>query len=236
MNGSTGVAGPTGKIGNKIPKGYKSGQMQQFTPEQMKLFSEMFGLVSPESYLSKLSGGDESTFQEMEAPALRQFSELQGNIASRFSGMGGLGARKSSGFQNTMNSAASNFAQDLAGRRQELQRQALSDMMGISNSLLGQRPYEQFLYEKQKKPGFWDKFGGIAGGTLGAIGGGIAGGPAGALGGAQMGYSLGNSLSGKGSQGGGFGTMDFSGLGVPSQWGSMSKGGGTYPGMGSAWQ
>jgi len=84
----------------------------------------------------------------MEAPALRQFSGLQSNLASRFSGMGGLGARRSSGFQNTMNSAASNFAQELQANRQNLQRQALQDLMGFSNSLLGQRPQENVLVEK----------------------------------------------------------------------------------------
>ena len=140
---------PMGKLGNKIPKGYKSGQMQQFTPEQMQLFQQMFSNVSPDSYLSKLAGGDEGLFNEMEEPALRQFAGLQGNLASRFSGMG-MGARRSSGFQNTMTSAASDFAKDLQSQRQNLQRQAIQDLMGLSSSLLGQRPYEQFLVPKKQ--------------------------------------------------------------------------------------
>lgn len=179
MNGSSGLAGPSGIKGNKIPKGYKQGQLQQFTPEQMKLFSQMFGTVAPDSYLSKLAGGDESTFQQMEAPAMRQFSELLGGLSSRFSagsGQGSLGNRKSSGFQNATTSAASNFAQDLAGRRQELQRQALMDMMGISQNLLGQRPYQQLLVQKQQKPSFWDKFGGLFGAGMGTLGSALSGG------------------------------------------------------------
>src|ERR1700758_2426047 len=144
MNPNTSSTGNFGSMKEKIPSGYKKGMLQQFTPEQMQLFQQMFGHVGPESYLSKLAGGDQSTFGDIEAPALRQFNELQGNIASRFSNMGGggsqraLGARRSSGFQNTINSAASNFAQDLQSQRQGLQRQALMDLMGISNSLLGQ--------------------------------------------------------------------------------------------------
>ena len=133
--------------GNKIPKGYQQGQLQQFTPEMMQLFSRMFGHVGEGSYLDRLASGDESLFAEMEAPALRQFSGVQGNIASRFSGMG-QGARHSSGFQNTMNSASSDFAQDLQSKRQGLQRQAIMDLSGLSNSLLNQRPYEQFLSKK----------------------------------------------------------------------------------------
>lgn len=175
----------------KIPSGYKKGTLQQFTPEQMQLFQQLFSHVGPDSFLSKLIGGDQGTFAEMEAPALRQFSELQGNLASRFSGMG-TGARRSSGFQNTMTSAASDFASQLQSQRQNLQRQALMDLMGISSSLLGQRPYEQFLVEKQQKPGW----GGAIGAGLGGLGGLLAGGPAGALSGASIGYGIG---SGKGN-------------------------------------
>jgi len=179
----------TGMMKEKIPKGYAKGQLQQFTPEQMNLFQQMFGQVGPDSYLGKLAGGDQSMFAEMEAPALRQFSGLQGNLASRFSGMGGLGARKSSGFQNTMTSAASNFAQELQSNRQNLQQQAIKDLAVLSNQLLGQRPYENFLIEKQKRQG---GFGGAIGAGLGGLGGFLAGGPVGAMQGAQLGYGVGS--------------------------------------------
>jgi hypothetical protein len=125
--------------------------MNQFTPEQMQLFGSMFGHLQPGSFLSKLAGGDESMFQQLEAPAMRQFGELQGQTASRFSGMGS-GARHSSGFQNVMNQATSDFAQDLQSQRLGLQRQALYDLMNMGNTLLGQRPYDQFVSEK--KPSF----------------------------------------------------------------------------------
>ena len=125
MNNSP-LASPSGKMGNIKPKGYSFGQIQQFDPQQQQLYSQLFSHLGPESYLSRLAGGDQSQFAEMEEPALRQFNELQGGLASRFSGMG-MGARKSSGFQNTSTAAASNFAQDLQSRRQELQRQAISD-------------------------------------------------------------------------------------------------------------
>lgn len=149
MFGATGA-----RSGSKVPKGYGVGQIQQFTPEQMQLFQEMFGHVGKGSYLSRLAGGDQSLFEEMERPALQQFSGIQGNIASKYSGAG-LGARRSSGFQNEMTSAGSEFAQGLQSRRQDLQRQAIMDLMGISSNLLGQRPQEKFLYEKEKP--WWQK-------------------------------------------------------------------------------
>ena len=150
MNNSSGVMSGSGRTGDKVPKGYKAAQLQQFTPEQMELFKNAFSHLGPDSFLSKLAMGDQSQFEQMEAPALRQFSELQGGLASRFSGAGSLGARKSSGFQNTASSAASNFAQDLQSKRMDYQRQAIRDLMGLSSDLLGQRPYERQLVEKAK--------------------------------------------------------------------------------------
>lgn len=172
----SGLLGDTGRTGNKIPSGYKAGRLQQFTPQQMQLFQQLFQHVSPDSFLSKLAGGDQSGFEQAEAPALRQFSGLQGNIASRFSGMG-MGGRRSSGFQNYMTSAASNFAQDLQSRRMDMQRQALQDLKGMSGELMGQRPYENFMVQKDRP---WmdlaQQFaGGIGKGIGGSIGGKLGG-------------------------------------------------------------
>lgn len=176
INPNTTGTGQMNPMKEKIPSGYSKGSLQQFTPEQMQLFQQLFSHVGPDSFLSKLAGGDQSTFGEIEAPALKQFSALQGQLGSRFSGMGGggnqraLGAQKSSGFQNTMNSAAQDFAGQLQSQRQSLQQQALQDLMGFSNQLLGQKPYEQFLTKKQ--PSQWGQiFGKLAGGLPGAVAG-----------------------------------------------------------------
>jgi hypothetical protein len=205
------IRAPGGQRGDIIPKGYKAGQLAQYTPQQMQLHKQGFEHVSPESYLGRLSRGDEGIFNEIEAPALRDFSALQGNIASRFSGggAGSLGSRRSSGFQNTMSKASQDFAGDLASRRQQLQRQALQDLMGFSDQLLNQRPYERFMMEKPpKKEGFnWQ---GLAGGAVGAAGGFFAGGPMGAVTGAKAGYDIGT----------GFHSGDFS-----SSIGSLGKAG-----------
>lgn len=141
--------GATGSgVREKIPSGYKKASIQQFTPEQMELLSQMMENLGPDSFLSRLSKGDESLFEEMEAPAQRQFAQQQGSIASRFSNMG-LGARNSSGFQNTMTQASSDFAEKLKSQRLQLRNQAVKDLMGMSNDLLNQRPYENTLVKKQ---------------------------------------------------------------------------------------
>lgn len=173
--------------GNKLPSNYKTGRAANFTPEQLDLFSSLFGNVGPDSFLAKLASGDQSAFAQMEAPAMRQFNELQGNIASRFSGMG-TGGRHGSGFQNSMSSAASNFAQDLQSKRLGIQRESLQDLFNMSNMLMKQKPYENFLIEKDKNSGW----GGLIGGLGGAAIGGFTGGIPGALKGAQWGYGAGN--------------------------------------------
>ena len=163
--GSTGAQTSTGLGGKpKAPSGFSTAQ--NFTPQQMQLFQQLFGHLGPESFTSRLAGGDQSAFGEIEAPALQQFNALQGGLASRFSGMG-TGGRKSSGFQNTSSQAASDFAQQLSSQRQGLQRQALQDLMGYSESLLNQRPYS--FYEK---PSSFSQqlFGGLSGGIGQALG------------------------------------------------------------------
>jgi len=164
----TGAMSSSKATGEKIPHGYKKGTLQQFTPEQMQLFQQLFGHVGPESFLSKLAGGDPEQFAALEAPALRQFNQLQGGIASKFSGMG-MGGRRSSGFQNTMSSAAQDFAQQLQSQRLGLQNQAIQDLMNLSTNLLGQKPYENFLIQKQKKKPLWESILGMvspAGGDI----------------------------------------------------------------------
>jgi len=174
---------------DKIPKGYRAGQMQQFTPEQMELLQQMMDQVGPGSYLGRLAGGDQSMFEEMEAPAMKQFQGLQGDIASRFSGQG-MGGRHGSGFSNTMNQATSDFAQNLQSQRMNMRNQAIQSLMGMSNNLLGQRPYEKFMTKKdQSQGGGWPA---IAGGILGGAGGAYFGGPQGAMAGANAGYNVGS--------------------------------------------
>ena len=160
--------------------GYQTFSQQKYSPQSLQLLSQLFAHAGPQSYLSKLAGGDEATFKQIEEPALRQFGQMQANLGARFGGAAGggsqrsLGALKSSGFQNAAQEQAGSFAQQLQAQRQGLQRQALQDLFGISNTLLGHQPYENFLLPQQKP--FWQELltagiGGIsqAGGQLGGL-------------------------------------------------------------------
>lgn len=190
---SSSMSGSKGPYeGMKLKSGEKLQQIPNYTPQQMQLHDQQYAHVGPDSYTARLAAGDEGLFNEMEAPAMRQFQELQGENASRFSGMG-MGARKGSGFQNYQNTATSNFAQDLQSKRQELMRNALKDLMGMSDSLLKQEPWDtEAIVPKPKKSFLEQMFAGAAP-IAGAVGGGIlsGGNPAGVM----AGYQAGNAAS-----------------------------------------
>jgi hypothetical protein len=190
--------------GDIIPKGYKKGQLANFDPQQMQLYKQGFDQVGPQSYLSRLAAGDQSAFDETEAPAKRQFQGLLGQLGSRFSGLG-MGSRHGSGFNLSANQATSDFAQDLASKRQQLRSQAINDLMGLSNNLLSQRPYDRFLTQKQKKQNPWSDIAGkFAGAIPGAVTGFLTGGPEGAVVGAGSGFMS----SGGAGGGGGYNFQD----------------------------
>jgi hypothetical protein len=197
MTGATGFnAGPRqSKPISMKPKGYR--QYSQYTPEQHQISAQRQQLSGPDSYLAKLAGGDEEAFNQIEAPAMRQFQGLQGQIASRFSGLGGqgsLGSRKSSGFQNTINQAGSDFLQDLASKRHTMRSDAIKGLHDMYGDLVSERPYE--LYEKQNKPKTWQNIVGAAAPIVGAAGGFTMGGPMGAYAGYQAGNALGGAVRG----------------------------------------
>jgi hypothetical protein len=141
------------------PKGFQ--KLPNFTPEMMQLFQSLFGQLGPNSRTARLAGGDESIFNEIEAPEYSKFTSGLGGLASKFSGMGGTGARRSSGFQNAGNQALSEFSQGLASQRQSLSSQALKDLFSMSNMLLSQRPFE--YREEKQEPDWFTKLLGYGG-------------------------------------------------------------------------
>ncbi len=186
-----GGRGPTGKMG--APSGYRQGQLQKYGPQEMNLHNQLAGMAKPDSYLSRLAGGDEELFNQIEAPALRQFGQLQSATASRFSGVqpGEMSGRRGSGFQNTLGGQQQEFSERLQANRMGLQHQAIGDLRDLIDQLLERNnPKQNYLVPKrEKKPSGW---GGLFGGAVGAAGGYAAGGGSGALKGAQLGYNVGS--------------------------------------------
>lgn len=166
-------AGPTGRISGLKGTGYKQITSPTLSPEQAQLFSQLIGGTSRglgqgglES-LSQQATGNPEQFQQMEAPAMRQFNQLQGGLASRFSGMGS-GARNSSGFQNSLGEAGASLSEQLASKRMDYQQQALAQLLGLSSVLLGKDTFQTGLIPKKNKTPFWKELLGSAAGGLGS--------------------------------------------------------------------
>lgn len=212
--GSTGSANAMNRTGQKIG-GREVQQLQNFTPQQMDLFQSLFSNLGKDSYLGKLAGGDQETFNQIEKPALKQFQGFQGDLASRFSNQG-LGGRNSSGFQNSMNESTENFASKLQAQRMGLQTGAIQSLHEMAGQLLGQKPYSYYGIEPDEEQSWWGKAADIGLPIIGGIAGGFSGlGPMGAAGGAQIGSSFANAINGR--QGGG---ANWGGIGqLPSKWG-----------------
>ncbi len=89
-----------GYFQTKLPKGHKFGSFPNYNPMQKELNTRNFENVAQGSYLDRLAHGDQGIFDEIEAPAHRQFQGAIGQLASRFSGgsgRGSLGTRHGSG-------------------------------------------------------------------------------------------------------------------------------------------
>lgn len=190
-------SGSRGAAGNQIPKGYAAGKLQQYDPQQQSLYESLFPQLSQGSQLSEMASGSDEGFAPHEDYANKQFQEFSGQLGSRFSGMG-MGSKNSGAFNRQATQGAQDFASQLAMQRQGLQRQALNDLHGLSSSLLGQHPTENFLTKKQPKSSGWDKAIGygapILGAGIGALAGSVipgAGTAAGAVAGANIGNAIG---------------------------------------------
>ncbi len=137
-----------------MPEGYSRFAINQYTPEQSRLFKSSMKRIGKGSYLDRLATGDDSAYDEMEAPAMQQMGGLQSGLNSRFGG--GSGGMKSGPFRNQ---ASSDFAMSLKAGRHGLRQQAIMDLMGMSNQMLQQRPQERGLIEAgQEHYGSLDDF------------------------------------------------------------------------------
>ena len=147
MTSQTGISAPNVNI-----PGYDVTQIPNMPPELMQWLSQLVngaqgGSLQGLQHLQKLASGDQSTFEQIEAPAYEGFQKTLGQIGSRFSGFGG---RNSSAFQNAVSGAGSELAQNLASQRQGIQNTAIDKLLNFSQGLLNQKPYDTIAQPEQK--------------------------------------------------------------------------------------
>jgi hypothetical protein len=196
----TGTMSPLSNIsgyGLKQPKHLR--QIPQFTAGQQGLFQSLLGGAQPGAshglgYLSKLASGDEESFAHLEQPALQDYEQALSKLGNRFANTGF--ASSSSPFQNAARGLGQDYANTLQSQRSQLQMDALTKLLGISQNLLGQRPY-MIGTESQQPGGGWSSIAPALGGAIPGILAAILGGPAGAAGGGALGALLSHLLGGQ---------------------------------------
>lgn len=159
----------------KIPKGFSMYSLPTMGGGQKDIYEMLKGQFqggAGDVYqkLFGLASGNEGMFEQLEAPALRQFQQqIAPGIAQRYAG-GGIGA--SSGMQNSLASAGANLAQDLQAQRTGIMERSMQNVLGLGNMLLGM-PTQQFgLVQKQNTLNQLLNILGIAGGQFGGTYGG----------------------------------------------------------------
>lgn len=123
----------------QIPEGYDLFAINQYTPEQEKLFKRNERQLGKGSYLDRLARGEESAYGETEGKAYSQFGGMQSNLGSRFGG--GMSTGQSG------NQASKDFMTNMRAGRHGMRQQAIMDLMGMTNQFLKQRPQERGLAE-----------------------------------------------------------------------------------------
>ena len=185
--------------------GYK--QISKLGPEQQALYQQLqragmgsgaggaFGDAG--DYYRSLLSDNNSTFDAMAAPEMRQFKEQTiPGLSEQFAGMGS-GGLDSSGFRNAAVGAGTDLSERLGSIRAGLRQQGAAGLMGLGQQGLQQT--NENVYNPGTE-GFLSQLGSIGGAALGAFGGPMLGG-LGAQAGSWLGSKFGKSQPYGGMQG-----------------------------------
>jgi len=173
--------------------GYK--QLSTVGKEQQPLYQQQLAAAQGQGaggafgqaadYYRSLLGDDNSTFQGMAAPEMRQFREqIIPGLSEQFAGMGS-GGLSSSGFRNAAVNAGTDLSERLGAIRAQLRQQGAAGLMGLGESGLQQR--NENIYNPGQ-PGFLEQVAPLAGQALSMFGGPMLG---------KLGGQAGNWLSSK---------------------------------------
>ena len=128
-------------------KGEKSGQFQQFTPQQQGLQQQVIGgtqsgLPDLFQYLTQILSNDPELMKQFQAPSLRMFEEqIKPGIAERFSAMG---AQDSSAFAESLGEAGKSLAESLAAQQAQLKSNAGTQLQQMLSPSL-QSSFENYF-------------------------------------------------------------------------------------------
>ncbi len=134
-----GLGGLAGALGLGKAKKPKINQLPIYSDEQTGLINSLVQGTSPLNqdalnYIQQILSGDPQALQSFEQPYLDQYNEqIVPGIAERFSG---LGAQRSSAFNQAMAQGARGLSTDLASLRSGLKNQALNQLNQMNQTAL----------------------------------------------------------------------------------------------------
>ena len=154
--------------------------------------SEQPGFQQGQDWLSSLFS-DPDFFNNIEAPAFRQFNEqIVPDLANRFASMGSGGSTGSTAFRNQLGREGSNLATNLAAQRSGLQQQGVGQQLQYS-----QQPIQNMMQMLQQslqptQNTYTPPSSGLLGGIIPGLAGGLSAGY-----GQQLGQSMAPRFSGQ---------------------------------------
>lgn len=159
----------------KIPRGFEMYSLPTMGGGQADIYNMLKGQFQQGGgdVFQKLFGlakGDSDMFDQLEAPAMRQFQQqIAPGIAQRYAGSG-IGS--SSGMQNSIAGAGANLAENLQSQRMGLMERSMQNVLGLGDRLLG-TPTQQFgLSQKENMMRDFMQMLGMAGGQMAGVFGG----------------------------------------------------------------
>lgn len=156
MLASIASAGAGALTGSQGEKGSTYGKNQLSMIDQI-LQNIKGGMGGPNQDISQQQGyqhgndffnslfNDEGFFNKFEAPAMRQFEEMSGDLGNRFASMGSGGSTGSTGFRNLLGREAQNLSTNLAAQRGQMQQNAVPQMLQYS-----QQPVSNWMTQMQQ--------------------------------------------------------------------------------------
>jgi hypothetical protein len=156
MLASIASAGAGALTGSKGEKGSTYGKNQLSMIDQI-LQSIKGGMGGPNQDITQQQGyqqgndffnslfNNQDFFNNMEAPAMRQFDEMGGELGNRFAAQGSGGSTGSTGFRNLLGREAQNLSSNLAAQRGNMQQNAVPQMLQYS-----QAPVSNWMSQMQQ--------------------------------------------------------------------------------------
>lgn len=128
--------------------GYNVSQLGLLDPQQQQIFQSLAGSLGGGlgpllGMLQEQAMGRGQAFEPGEQAATKFFREqVTPRIAEQQTAMGGA---RTSGMLNRLQEAGTGLAEQLAMNRQQLQQQAMQNLLGLSQNILGTKTQQQFF-------------------------------------------------------------------------------------------